>query len=60
MLSFGGSGASRGLFLGDIDNDGDLDAVIANAADQANTVWLNSGKGTVIFPPRNILLPGRR
>ncbi len=31
--------------LGDLDGDGDLDALIANGIDQANQVWLNDGSG---------------
>lgn len=37
-----------GLDLGDLDGDGDLDAVVANGgfgAQQPTTVWLNDGKG---------------
>ncbi len=43
--TFGGANASRGVTLGDIDGDGDLDAVIANQNGAAETVWLNDGKG---------------
>ena len=31
--------------LGDLDGDGDLDALVANWADEANEVWLNDGTG---------------
>jgi hypothetical protein len=31
--------------LGDVDGDGDLDALVANY-EQANRVWLNNGSGT--------------
>ena len=35
---------SRGVSLGDVDGDGDIDAFVANNG--ANTVWLNDGGGT--------------
>lgn len=34
------------MTLGDLDGDGDLDAVVANASAQAETVWLNDGSGS--------------
>jgi hypothetical protein len=37
-----GSSNSRGVALGDVDGDGDLDAFVANV-DQANKVWVNNG-----------------
>ncbi len=40
-----GSSQSLGVSLGDVDGDGDLDAVVANR-NQANRVWLNAGSGT--------------
>jgi hypothetical protein len=40
-----GAGESYNTALGDLDNDGDLDAVVANAYNQAETVWLNDGSG---------------
>jgi uncharacterized repeat protein (TIGR01451 family) len=46
-----GAGDSSGAALGDLDNDGDLDAVIANYS-QTETVWLNDGLG--FFTPHPI------
>ncbi len=37
-----GNHASRGVSLGDVDGDGDLDAFVANY-NQPNRVWLNQG-----------------
>ena len=42
--SFGGDD-SFDIALGDLDGDGDLDAVVANGLGQAQTVWLNDGAG---------------
>ncbi len=42
--TFSGS-QSQGVAVGDLDGDGDLDAVIANDADQAQEIWLNEGRG---------------
>jgi hypothetical protein len=38
-----GSGDSRGVSLGDMDNDGDLDIYIANRSDENNFVLVNQG-----------------
>lgn len=38
----------RSIVLGDVDNDGDLDAFLANGRNEdvePNTVWLNDGRG---------------
>ncbi len=48
--SFGG-GSSLGIALGDIDGDGDLDALVANATSEAETVWLNNGSGSFTAHP---------
>ena len=32
--------------MDDVDDDGDLDAFVTNANNQANKVWLNDGNGT--------------
>ncbi|MEC8559958.1 MAG: M43 family zinc metalloprotease, partial [Planctomycetota bacterium] len=39
-----GTGASFSVALGDLDGDGDLDAMVANSG-QSNTVWTNDGNG---------------
>ncbi len=38
-----GDHRSRGVELGDLDGDGDLDAFVANVGTQANLVWINEG-----------------
>ena len=40
-----GSSKSYDVELGDVDDDGDLDAFVANFNDQGNKVWLNDGGG---------------
>ncbi|HLF26949.1 MAG TPA: FG-GAP-like repeat-containing protein [Anaerolineae bacterium] len=40
-----GAGDSQGVALGDVDGDGDLDALVANYSGQAETTWLNDGAG---------------
>ena len=45
-----GAARTRGVAAGDLDGDGDLDAIFANAwflsSGLPNTVWLNDGTGT--------------
>ncbi len=41
-----GAGDSRGVALGDLDRDGDLDAIVANTSNSVQEVWLNNGDGT--------------
>jgi hypothetical protein len=41
-----GGSASTAVALGDVDGDGDLDALVTNNWDQADKVWLNDGTGT--------------
>lgn len=40
-----GNSDARGLALGDLDGDGDLDLIFANANNTGNEVWLNDGSG---------------
>ncbi len=49
-----GSANSHGVALGDLDEDGDLDAFVTNYAYEANTIWLNRNKFQVSeVNPRN-------
>jgi hypothetical protein len=49
-----GSTYSQGVELGDLDGDGDLDALIANIAGQANRVWLNNGSANFTDSGQNL------
>src|SRR5688500_5038203 len=40
-----GGGNSVDVDVADLDGDGDLDAVVANSGNEAETVWLNDGLG---------------
>jgi hypothetical protein len=42
---FGGDRRSRDVLLGDVDSDGDLDAMVANSAD-GNRLYRNNGSGS--------------
>ncbi len=41
-----GNSDTRGVALGDLDGDGDLDAFAASHSSQANKVWINDSSGT--------------
>ena len=42
-----GNSHSWAVALGDLDGDGDLDAMVANSSsNQFNSVWINDGNGT--------------
>ncbi|MCP4540455.1 MAG: hypothetical protein GY832_25230, partial [Chloroflexi bacterium] len=43
-----GSSLSRGVALGDLDGDGDLDVFLANDSTRSNKVWLNDGTGDFV------------
>jgi hypothetical protein len=49
--TFGAGESSYGITTGDVDGDGDLDAVVANFSDQAETVYLNDGTGQFTAHP---------
>jgi VCBS repeat-containing protein len=40
-----GTSWSKSVDLGDLDSDGDIDALVANQNSSANTIWLNDGLG---------------
>ena len=41
-----GGGNSQDVALGDLDGDGDLDAVVANFSGQSQAIWTNDGSGS--------------
>jgi len=48
-----GTSYSENVALGDLDDDGDLDAFVANSIGQPNKVWLNV---TDLYPPNIVVL----
>jgi hypothetical protein len=46
-----GAGESKSVALGDVDGDGDLDALVANDNDAAQEVYLNDGGGAFSAHP---------
>lgn len=46
------AGYSDGVALGDLDGDGDLDAVVANHIGQPETIFLNTGTGAFVPGPQ--------
>lgn len=49
--TFGTAASGESAALGDIDGDGDLDAVIANEDEEPETVWVNDGSGNFASHP---------
>ncbi len=49
-----GNSYSFGIALGDVDDDGDLDAFVANTIQQPNKVWLNNGSGIFTDSGQNL------
>jgi hypothetical protein len=50
-----GNGNSKHISLGDVDGDGDLDAVITNWKDQPRKIWLNNGKAFFIDSAQELI-----
>ncbi len=53
-----GPGSSNAVALGDLDGDGDLDAVVVNYFNEPTTIWLNDGAGNFIAHPTTPGIPG--
>lgn len=49
---------SQSVALGDLDSDGDIDAVVGNVLDSSNRVWLNLGNGIFIDIGQNLFNNG--